>query len=72
VVASKATAKRVFESERPRSGRVSLAIIFVFPESEKLRDTKCREDRCEAEPAQLAQALLQECEKFAIFFQFFP
>ena len=60
-------AKRVFESDRPQSERVSLAIILYFPKSERPRDTKRREDKGELRPRNLLSALLRECEGFAIF-----
>src|ERR1700722_848551 len=60
-------AKRVFESDRPRSGRVSLAIIFVFPKV-KPRDTKRREDKGELRP----RNLLSVCYRNAKGLRYFP
>jgi hypothetical protein len=55
-------------SERPRSERVSVSFISIFSQNEKLRDAIHRAKGCERfKRAQLAQAVLQACESFAIF-----
>jgi hypothetical protein len=43
---------------------------FLFSQNEKLRDAIHRAKNAEIERAQLAQALLQACESFAIFSKF--
>src|ERR1700684_809001 len=60
-------AKRVFESDRPRSGRVSLAIILYFPKV-RPRDTKRREDKGELRP----RNLLSVCYRNAKGLRYFP
>jgi hypothetical protein len=61
----------VFKSERPRSERVSVGVISIFSQNEKLRDAIHRAKGCERfKRAQLAQAVLQGCESFAIFSKF--
>jgi hypothetical protein len=54
-------------SVRPRSERVFLDVISIFSQNEKLRDAVHRaKGRERFKRAQLAQAVLQPCESFAI------
>jgi hypothetical protein len=60
-------AKRVQLSERPRSGRVSLGVMFIFPRVKSFATRYIARRQAEIERAQSAQALLQKCKEFANF-----